>query len=193
MKPFTHLDEALAELRQEHRSIEAPPSLEAHLAEQTHRLRTSHPARLAWIWASGLGFAILAACVAGVAYWRLDHQVPLPKLPRPAPLNASVQPPQPDASSSAPTRTTATKPARRPLSKHNSPATDDSTVEGFLALPSSEGLPAPSAASLVRLRIKTESLRQYGLDVPSPTAPETILAEFVVGEDGLPRAIRILR
>lgn len=192
MKPFTQLDEVLAELRQEHRSIEAPPSLEARLVEQTHRLRTS-PARLTWIWASGLGFAILAACVAGVAYWRLDHHVPLPQLPQPAPLNASVQPPQPDASSSAATHTTATKPARRPLSKHNSPATDDSAVEDFLALPSSEGLPAPSAASLVRLRIKTESLRQYGLDVPSPTTPETILAEFVVGEDGLPRAIRIIR
>jgi hypothetical protein len=59
-------------------------------------------------------------------------------------------------------------------------------------LPSSEGLPASSAASLVRLRIQKASLRQYGLDVPATATSETILAEFVVGEDGLPRAIRLI-
>jgi hypothetical protein len=31
------------------------------------------------------------------------------------------------------------------------------------------------------------------LDVPPTLARETILAEFLVGEDGLPRAVRIVR
>jgi hypothetical protein len=43
------------------------------------------------------------------------------------------------------------------------------------------------------MRIERDCLRQYGLDVPPTLAPETILAEFLVGEDGLPRAVRIVR
>jgi hypothetical protein len=43
------------------------------------------------------------------------------------------------------------------------------------------------------MHIQKAELRQYGLDVPATAGSETILAEFVVGEDGLPRAIRLIR
>jgi len=66
------------------------------------------------------------------------------------------------------------------------------SLDDFLPLPASEGLPPTSAVSLVRMRIATGALQQYGLDVPEGAASETLLAEFVVGEDGLPRAIRII-
>ena len=63
----------------------------------------------------------------------------------------------------------------------------------FITLPSSEGLPAPSMATLVRMQIRRDELRQYGFDVSPAVASEMVLAEFVVGQDGLSRAVRFVR
>jgi len=57
----------------------------------------------------------------------------------------------------------------------------------------SEGLPAASALSIVRMRLRGSDLQQYGLEAPADGLAHTMLAEFAVGEDGLPRAIRIVR
>ena len=62
-----------------------------------------------------------------------------------------------------------------------------------MALPVSEGLPVAAELSVVRVRLRGRDLQQYGLQAPADTAAQTLLAEFVVGEDGLPRAIRIVR
>lgn len=62
----------------------------------------------------------------------------------------------------------------------------------FVALPASEGLAPASAISLVRMQIQQNALQQYGFEVPADVEPRTLLAEFAVGEDGLPRAIRII-
>ena len=43
------------------------------------------------------------------------------------------------------------------------------------------------------MRIRRDDLREFGMDVPPTAAPETVLAEFVVGEDGLSRAVRLVR
>jgi len=47
--------------------------------------------------------------------------------------------------------------------------------------------------SVVRVRVRGSELRQYGLEAPPDAGAQTLLAEFAVGEDGLPRAIRIVR
>jgi hypothetical protein len=46
---------------------------------------------------------------------------------------------------------------------------------------------------VVRIKLRGSDLQQYGLQTPADAAGQTMLAEFVVGEDGLPRAIRIVR
>jgi hypothetical protein len=66
------------------------------------------------------------------------------------------------------------------------------TLADFVPLPASEGLPSASEISLVRMQIKGSALQQYGLEIPVEAAPRTVLAEFAVGQDGLPRAIRII-
>jgi hypothetical protein len=66
------------------------------------------------------------------------------------------------------------------------------SLADFIPLPASEGLPPAVALSLVRMRIEQNSLQQYGLEIPAENTSRTLLAEFAVGEDGLPRAIRIL-
>jgi hypothetical protein len=46
---------------------------------------------------------------------------------------------------------------------------------------------------VVRIKLRGSDLQQYGLEAPADAAARAMLAEFVVGEDGLPRAIRIVR
>jgi hypothetical protein len=60
-------------------------------------------------------------------------------------------------------------------------------------LPVSEGLPEAGELSVVRMRLRGSDLQQYGLQAPADAAAKSLVAEFVVGEDGLPRAIRIVR
>ncbi len=61
-----------------------------------------------------------------------------------------------------------------------------------MPLPAGVGLPEPTEAMLIRTRIDTSSFPGYGLAPLPPGAPETVLAEFLIGEDGLPRAIRLV-
>jgi len=194
MNPLTNLEQILAALGKEYRSMDAPVSLKVSLIEKTYRLRKERLPNYRWLWISGLSFTALVACIVAITSRYADRpgQPVLPSI-----LNAQTTPsitmpqaPQPATSTS--TQKAASQRVKAAITKHKQ-ATDKTQPQDFLALPSSEGLPTPTAASLVRLRIRTASLQQYGLNASPPTAPETVLAEFVVGEDGLPRAIRIVR
>jgi hypothetical protein len=57
----------------------------------------------------------------------------------------------------------------------------------------SEGLPPAAELSVVRIKLRGSDLRQYGLEAPPDAVARMMSAEFAVGEDGLPRAIRIVR
>jgi hypothetical protein len=67
------------------------------------------------------------------------------------------------------------------------------SLDEFVPLPVSEGLPPAAELSVVRIKLRGSDLQQYGLEAPADAVAQTMLAEFVVGEDGLPRAIRIVR
>jgi hypothetical protein len=79
---------------------------------------------------------------------------------------------------------------RRRVSARNVAAGD--SLQEFVLLPVSEGLPPPSELSVVRTQMLGSDLRQYGLEAPADAAGRPLLAEFVIGDDGLPRAIRIV-
>jgi hypothetical protein len=66
-------------------------------------------------------------------------------------------------------------------------------VTAFMEVPGSEGLPAPMESSIVRVKMAKGDLRQYGFDVPPAATSEVIHADLYLGEDGLPRAIRLVR
>lgn len=189
-----NLNDVLATLRQEHRSIEAPASMEAHLVEETHRM---HPARLSirtWVWAGGLGLAAAAASIIAIASWNANHPIPhpIPVAHTGSPVAApNTTQPLTNPSTDVPNAVAPSR-ATTPV-KHNRHIQSSTPSDGFFPLPSSEGLPSPSAASVVMMQIHTDALRQYGLELPPTAAPRTIVAEFIVGEDGLPRSIRILQ
>jgi hypothetical protein len=81
--------------------------------------------------------------------------------------------------------------ALRPSSTTAPPTS--SSLDAFVPLPASEGLPTAAELSIVRIRLRGSDLQQYGLQTPADAQAQTMLAEFAVGEDGLPRAIRIVR
>ncbi len=63
----------------------------------------------------------------------------------------------------------------------------------FVALPGSETLPPPMQTSVLRMEMRKSDLRQFGFDIPPPLAAEVVQADFVVGDDGLARAVRFVR
>jgi hypothetical protein len=194
MKSKTHLDQVLADLRLEHRAIKSPPSLEAHLTQLAKW--TPHRDTRIRVWAWGLIVATIVVIAAAAFLWRATSQSPQQQAHLTNPRSTQSTPPL--VSNSSPHRTVQSRPrvrevtaAHTPTSKH--PKQDNREADTFLTLPVSEGLPVPFETSLVRMHIQKAELRQYGLDVPATAGSETILAEFVVGEDGLPRAIRLIR
>jgi len=202
MKPKSNLDDIIDELRNEHRAVEAPKQLEALLREHAeHRAGRFQvaPQRRAWAW--GLSFALLAGVLCAATVWemRRSHE------PVNRQTGSTTPPTTPSVRSPAETAASATPTLQQKIEQsslsHPRPNTtrgpevnsQEVPMDDFVALPASEGLPPASAISLVRMQIQQNALQQYGLEVPAGAEPRTLLAEFAVGEDGLPRAIRIVR
>jgi hypothetical protein len=62
---------------------------------------------------------------------------------------------------------------------------------GFVPIPSAAGLPEFESGQIVRLDIPVAALPTFGVDVPSG-AESSIQADLLVGQDGRPRAIRLV-
>ena len=193
------LDEILAEIGREHRAIEAPQTLEAALRAEAGRRKDSIGARklrLRWTWA--VAAILLAAIATSGAIWQLrnahksqDHPVQSVSAPQ-------AMPEQPLASSQTAARNHAAATASARARSHRFHEASANRVTGnsldeFVPLPVSEGLAPAAELSVVRIKLRGSDLRQYGLEAPADAVAQTMLAEFVVGEDGLPRAIRIVR
>ena len=189
MNTSNQLDHALEALRQEHRSIQPPPTLESSILRQADLAtpRHAHAARnwsLALAAAAALTIAILLLHPRPSRPTLQTHSATTPPPPQIAQTSSiGVIPPAPPTHQLASSRPHPTAP------RHSSPAP---MPRPFVLLPTGVGLPEPTQAMLIRTRIDTSSLRNYGLADPPAGAPQTILAEFLVGEDGLPRAIRLV-
>ena len=192
--PEKELNGILYELRNEHQSIEAPALLEERLAQRA-RLNASPAASPRWRLAWGLGFALVA--IAAAAWWLSAHSSsPHPRQQIAArPVPAIQAPAIQQETMALHTAQLPQRPRRQATQgpRDSSVARDSSAVTSFLPLPASEGLPESAQQTVVRARILTSSLAQYGLDVPASMPPQLVSAEFLVGEDGLPRAIRFVR
>ena len=199
----SELDEILAEVGREHRAIAAPERLEPMLfaaADSKKRAFAVGQLGFAWNWAA---VAILIVAVATVGtIWQIRK--------RPQPKNQQAQSapvPQVRTGTALPFTSVTTKRsataksmragrsrtdrASQPDSPQNQPSWN--SLDEFVPLPVSEGLAPAADLSVVRIKLRGSDLQQYGLEAPADAAAQTMLAEFVVGEDGLPRAIRIVR
>lgn len=196
------LDEILAEIGRGHRAIGAPdklePLLRAVAGSRTHASATPK-LRFAWSWA--VVMILLAAVATAAVIWqtRRNHQpqsqqvrsVPAPQL-RPEPMHPS---PRVRVRQSVRTKSARRRAGTERASLRDSkpPLATWNSLDEFVALPVSEGLPPAAELSVVRVKLRGSDLQQYGLQAPPDAVAQAMLAEFVVGEDGLPRAIRIVR
>jgi hypothetical protein len=65
-------------------------------------------------------------------------------------------------------------------------------LAGFQPIPGASALPRLESARIVTSEVPLTTLRAYGLEiVPEPNRP-TIGAEFLIGQDGYARAIRVM-
>lgn len=63
---------------------------------------------------------------------------------------------------------------------------------GFVALPGTAGLPEFESGTIVRLELSLASLPSYGVDITRAGADRPVEADVLVGQDGRPRAIRLV-
>ena len=202
------IDEILAKIGREHREIGAPEKLESVLRFAACSKKNSFDIlrlRLAWSWAVAMIF-LVAVAIAGVLWQtRRGHQsqnqqvrsVPAPQVKPEAVLpSARVtdrQSVQSKRVRSQPVQERRPGTDRAGLRAASSQQATWNSLDEFVALPVSEGLPPAAELSVVRIKLRGSDLQQYGLETPADAVAQTLLAEFVVGEDGLPRAIRIVR
>jgi hypothetical protein len=78
-----------------------------------------------------------------------------------------------------------------PSRRHTSAPQPD-RMTSFLTLPGSEAFPEPTATSILRVQFPRSDLRLYGLEVSPSVTAEFVRADFLVGDDGLARAVRFV-
>ena len=201
------LDEILAEIGREHRAIGAPRSLEAALRSAAEARKDQVGARkVRVVWALAGAAMLLAAIAISGAIWQQHKNKPHDRQAHSAPARSGpaqqAGPDQPlsaaavathNGSAAASVRPRSAGAGHRPLRAALSERSTSNSLDEFVPLPVSEGLPPAAELSVVRITLLGSDLPQYGLEVPADAVARTMLAEFVVGEDGLPRAIRIVR
>jgi hypothetical protein len=197
------LDEILAEIGREHRAIGAPERLEPVLFAAVGKRRTS-------IEKSRMRFRlVLAAAVIMVASaataWVISQarkapqpqaqqvrSVPAPRVTPLQPMPATQVAGRQDVRSKSASINSAGR-GHVGAGDSSSKQAISNSLDEFVPLPVSEGLSTAGELSVVRVKLRGSDLRQYGLETPADAVARTLQAEFVVGEDGLPRAIRIVR
>ena len=74
-------------------------------------------------------------------------------------------------------------------------AADDAepaSMEGFIALPAAAGLPDLESGRIIRIDLPVASLPAYGVEVIPDLRRSDVEADLLVGQDGQPRAIRLV-
>jgi hypothetical protein len=141
--------------------------------------------------------AAVALCAAGLTWWLTSSK----DVPAPPPVIAAVQKlaqpiqvPAPPIQGVDPVRTDriAAGHSARPARRASRPAVRPPIQPvGFVPIPSAAGLPEFESGQIVRLGIPVTALPNYGVEIP-PGSVSAIQADLLVGQDGQPRAIRLV-
>jgi hypothetical protein len=70
---------------------------------------------------------------------------------------------------------------------------DTEYATAYVALPSAEGATFAEDQTIVRVSLPPSALASFGFPVRSEGADANVLADFVLGEDGTPRAVRLVQ
>ena len=179
----------------------APPALEA-------RLLAVFPAGGRTAGAGGYGrgskwwlaaAAAIALVAAGLWTWR-DSATPVGVVTTaPAGVPSAPLPSRPERTeraaagpgSSVPSGATARPVAARPEPRRPRQARPVRDVE-FITIPAAAGLPPIESATIVRTELPLSALPEYGVQILPHAARAAIEADLLVGQDGVPRGIRLV-
>lgn len=175
----------LAESSSQGASPELGPVLKNAFRRHHHRRKTLMRMRL----------GIVCLCFAGLAFWLLTRKTQSPPKAEPAvvlaipPQEAS---PAPNVQAARPDRLVS-KVTRRLSPGKTSGRNSSAAPEAFVALPASAMLPADDELRVVRLEMPGEDLRLVGAPVTEKMLRHRVTADFVVGHDGTPYAVRLVQ
>ena len=77
-------------------------------------------------------------------------------------------------------------------SSADSVAPADATAADFYPLPDADALPPVESAMVVRVQLPVASLELIGYPINQDRASERVEAEVLLGQDGLPRGVRLV-
>ena len=141
--------------------------------------------------------AAVALCAAGLTWWltrSTDVPAPPPVVAAVQKLAPPIQVPAPPIQVVDPVRPDrmAAGHSARPARRGSRPAVRPPIqAVGFVPIPSAAGLPDFESGQIVRLGIPVTALPNYGVEMPSGSV-SAIEADLLVGQDGQPRAIRLV-
>jgi len=190
------LNAAMRELAEQDRGALASAQAETALRtifRQRRAMQVHARAWRRWIWAGAA--AVIVATVLTMLTLRPGAK-PATPLAAHAPAQANspaIQPP----TATPPRDQAQTVPQQGAGNTLNSPKpaqdSDTESAQDFVPLPDSLPLLPAEEASVVRVRMRRGSLNAFGLQVNEERAADLIQVEFLVAEDGTPRAVRYVR
>jgi hypothetical protein len=75
----------------------------------------------------------------------------------------------------------------------SSASAEAENVTAFVDLPFADPWAPDGDEAVVRVDVPQSALAAYGLPVAEPNRDDQVTAEFIVGEDGVPRAVRLVK
>ena len=157
-----------------------------------------HGTRRRWLQAA----AMVVLATAALVWWRLANTTSQVPADRSSSAAVAVQA-KGAPSASPPAVVEASEPEKpRPAAARSSarrgghaPGRRTELVRpvGFVPLPTAVGLPDLESGEIVRMEIPVASLPVYGLEIQPDAGGRPITADLLVGQDGQPRAIRLVR
>lgn len=190
-------------LREESASLRVEHSLRAALRSQTKVASHRHVSLPKWQWPRQTLLAaaaiLLLFLMAGVIrQWLLADKLPKTAVTLPTPPKPGKPEPQPEhplsATNSAPVveRQFAGKPRKkRPVIRPETTTVEDDTE--FIVLANESQLVPLESGQVLRVELPTAALISMGLRITTEDLSKPVLADLLVGQDGLPRAIRFVR
>jgi hypothetical protein len=161
-------------------------------------LPTSRSAARPAMWrAAAAAVVVLAAAITFYPRPESRH-VPAAK-PAPAPRDVTKTSDTrsagvaPSAQNSSKLKVQSSKPEPRALNSPTRPldALPPSPFSGFVALPGASALPDFESGRIMRIELTLTELPAYGLDMVLDATQGPVEADLLVGQDGVPRAIRL--
>jgi hypothetical protein len=175
--------QALRDATEDAKGLEAPARLEATLVAAFREHQRSlereryRERRVRLRWAEWMGLAAAAVVLAGVGAWSFSHG------------HARAT----KTSSSAVVTSAVNSGANGGAQRAAGVETAALEEAGFVPVPYGEGLSADDSGLVVRVSMTRSALGSLGYPVDEMDGGDVIQADLLVGEDGWPRAVRLVQ